>query len=468
MPGGSGAPLAEREPLLVRLAELAFVTVIYFLVAKGSLAFASINPSANPIWPPTGLAIGIVLIRGYRVLPAIFVGAFAANAVTTGGWALPLAIAAGNTGEAFVGAWLIDKWFGGVGAFQTPSGIARATCAFVLSTVISATVGVAALRIAGAVTWAASAAVWMTWWLGDVAGAVMVAPAIVLWANRRRLGSTIDGSEALAMHASAVIVGLLAFGPLLPTAPGRNGVAFVATVPLMWAALRGGPRNTSTVALILSAFAVWGVATGHGPFIQSTLNASFLLLVSFIVSMTLPSLALSAAVTSRDQALAEADLAVRAGRVGIWDWNLLTNDVVYSEQAKLIFGFPPGAPVTYEQVRKATHPDDFATVSALVLRAHDPMIRDKTPYEYRITRADHSERWVAASGSTIFDGAKAVRYLGTVQDVTEQKRLLHALKDSNTKVKLAMAAGQTLPTWACFTARTMSKRRRTAFSTNPD
>jgi signal transduction histidine kinase len=74
----------------------------------------------------------------------------------------------------------------------------------------------------------------------------------------------------------------------------------------LWAALRSGQAVTALAALILSGFAVWGVATGRGPFIQPNLNDSFLLVIAFIVSTTLPSLALSAAVTSRDALLERA------------------------------------------------------------------------------------------------------------------------------------------------------------------
>jgi len=96
---------------------------------------------------------------------------------------------------------------------------------------------------------------------------------------------------------------MLAFSPLLPAVAGRNALAFLAVLPLLWAALRRGQKDTALAALILSIFAVWGVAAGRGPFVQSTENESFLLVIAFVVSTTLPSLALSAAVTSRNRLL---------------------------------------------------------------------------------------------------------------------------------------------------------------------
>jgi signal transduction histidine kinase len=74
----------------------------------------------------------------------------------------------------------------------------------------------------------------------------------------------------------------------------RGAIAFLVILPLLWSALRLGLRETATMALLISSFAVWGVVAGDSPFIQDTLNGSLLLLVAFIVAATLPSLALAA------------------------------------------------------------------------------------------------------------------------------------------------------------------------------
>jgi integral membrane sensor domain MASE1 len=69
----------SRRRTILGATEIGLITILYFALAKASLAFASINPSATPVWPPTGLALGLTLVRGYRVVPAIFVGAFTVN-----------------------------------------------------------------------------------------------------------------------------------------------------------------------------------------------------------------------------------------------------------------------------------------------------------------------------------------------------------------------------------------------------
>src|SRR5215212_6399608 len=141
-----GAPVAYAL-------ELCLFSVIYFLVAKGGLALASINPSATPIWPATGLALAAVLIRGYRIWPAILVGAFAANAITAGSVVTSIAIALGNMLEGLVGGWLINRWSYGRNSFATPGGVARFSFISILPTAFSASIGVTSLALTGFAEW---------------------------------------------------------------------------------------------------------------------------------------------------------------------------------------------------------------------------------------------------------------------------------------------------------------------------
>src|SRR4051794_12538698 len=60
------------------LTELLAVGVLYFVLAKVGFALASLNP-VSPIWPPTGFALAAIVLRGYRIWPAIFLGALIAN-----------------------------------------------------------------------------------------------------------------------------------------------------------------------------------------------------------------------------------------------------------------------------------------------------------------------------------------------------------------------------------------------------
>jgi two-component sensor histidine kinase len=282
---------------------LVAIAIVYGVLAKSSLAAASINPSASPVWPPTGFALAVVLLLGYRAWPAISAAAFVVNLTTSGSPYTSLAIAAGNTLECVVGAYLINRWSSGLKTFDTPAGVGRfaAICLFP-STAISATIGVVSLGLAEPANWTNFAPIWLTWWMGDLTGALLLTPVIVLWAlspprslQRRTL------ERAAAVFGAAVVISLIAFSPLLQHSVNTAPLAFLSILPLMWAALRHDQRDTATTALILAIFAIWGAMAGSGPFARGNLNDSFLLLSAFMISISVPSLALSADVATRER-----------------------------------------------------------------------------------------------------------------------------------------------------------------------
>ena len=280
---------------------LVAIGVIYFALAKGGLALASIHPSATPIWPPTGVALAAVLLWGYRTWPAIFTAAVIANATTAGSVATAIAIATGNSLEAVVGAYLINRCSRGCNTFSTPDSVAKfALICVVIATPISASIGLTSLATAGYIERTNFANAWVTWWLGDVTGALVVAPVIVLWASSHyHAFNRNEFLETVGVLATAAAVGLIAFSPLIEQTPSRDPLGFLAILPMLWAALRRGPRDTATVALVLAGITIWGTLTGGGPFTTADLNASFLLVLMFLISITVPSLLLSADVEVR-------------------------------------------------------------------------------------------------------------------------------------------------------------------------
>ncbi|MGN2253756.1 PAS domain-containing protein [Frateuria sp. GZRe12] len=141
------------------------------------------------------------------------------------------------------------------------------------------------------------------------------------------------------------------------------------------------------------------------------------------------------------------ELATRAAKLGIWDWNLLDNTFVYSPRAREICGLPPGdEPLCLEQLQARTHPDDLPRTHGMLLRALDPQIRERVPFEYRVVHDDGEVRWVIAHGQALFapvDGeVRAVRYIGTLQDVSEWRQLRAALETSQARLHLAIEAGR--------------------------
>jgi integral membrane sensor domain MASE1/DNA-binding NarL/FixJ family response regulator len=310
----TGREPPRAHPLGSDVFALILVGLAYFTFAYLGLRLASINPSATPIWPPTGLAIAAILLCGYRIAPAIFIGAFLINQLTAGSVFTSLAIAGGNTLEAVIAGYLVRHWAQGEQVFDTPIDIAKFTLISLAATLVSATIGVSSLTLAGYAEASSFISVWRTWWLGDLTGALVVAPVVVLWAKSEPASLRPPQITRTGLtYLAAIAVGVLAFSPLSQQTFLHDALAFLVVFPLLWTALRRGPRDTATVALIISAFVAWCTAMQCGPFADPNQNDSFIDSLAFMISTSVFSLALSTEVAMR-QELTRAlstELAVR-------------------------------------------------------------------------------------------------------------------------------------------------------------
>src|SRR5256712_7477874 len=105
--------LSRWVPHLVYLVTVAVLAAAYLIAAKLGLKLAFVHASATAVWPPTGIALAAFLVRGYNVWPSILLGAFLVNVTTAGSVATSMGIAAGNTLEGVVGAYLVNRFANG-------------------------------------------------------------------------------------------------------------------------------------------------------------------------------------------------------------------------------------------------------------------------------------------------------------------------------------------------------------------
>src|SRR5437870_2965215 len=128
----------------------AIIAAVYFFAGKAGLSLAFFHPNATAVWPPTGIAVAACLLFDYRVWPGVLVGAFVVNQITAGTAVTSAAIAAGNTMEALLGAYLLKRFAGGRKAFWRAEGVLKfAVLVALFSTTVSATTGVTSLSLAG-------------------------------------------------------------------------------------------------------------------------------------------------------------------------------------------------------------------------------------------------------------------------------------------------------------------------------
>jgi PAS domain S-box-containing protein len=271
--------------------ELVIIALIYIVLASTAPLLPALNAIASPLWPPSGVALATILLRGNRVWPALFVASFYASAISTGFLAIqPLAIAGGTTLAGLLGASFINYWSDGTKTFATPRGIAKfALIAFIPTALINVSAATLGEIIAGDPSDSALIARAFTWWLADAIASIIVAPVIVLWAtpSLRRL-TKLDLLKTIVIIIAAGMIGAIAFTVVTTGAfdfelPHSTLLAFLISAPLLWAVATGNQRAAATAGLIFCGFASWGLFESALSKLPD-LNESLLLLLAISIS----------------------------------------------------------------------------------------------------------------------------------------------------------------------------------------
>lgn len=308
----------DRQSPLETAALVAAVAVVYGVAGRLGLHLAVVNPSASAVWPPTGIAMAACLLLGAPAVAGVWLGAFVVNASTASAPMVAAVIATGNTLEAWFGARLLRRYAGGPQAFHHTAGLLKFVfLAGLGATLISPTVGVTAITLEGGARWAEFGQVWLTWWSGDMCGALLMTPLIILWTRpfdwafaRKRMVECALLFTILAAVSEAV------FGWW----PGRPvsslPVGFVLVPTLLWAGLRLGPRMAATAGAILAALALAGTVHGTGPFAGITANTGLILLQGYVTVSALTALLVATLAHEQHQAivvLGEANAMTTSG-----------------------------------------------------------------------------------------------------------------------------------------------------------
>jgi diguanylate cyclase (GGDEF)-like protein/PAS domain S-box-containing protein len=278
------------------------LTAVYFGVGKLGLMLAIIHPSTSAVWPPTGIALAALLVWGWKVWPAIFIGALGVNLTTAGNLATSFGIAAGNTMEGLIGAYLIERYANGRYVFERSNDVFKfVILAACLSTMISATVGVTTLVLGNLASWSQYGALWLTWWQGDAMGSLLVSPLLIMWLNQPKLGWTRQQVfEIPLLFLSICLLALAGFCDWYPS-PTLGNYLRVFCIPLViWAAFRFGPREAATTSALFCIIVIWGTLQGMGPFAQENApNEALLRLQLFMAVVSILGISIGVEVADR-------------------------------------------------------------------------------------------------------------------------------------------------------------------------
>ena len=290
-------------------AQIGIVALSYFFVARIGLGLDAVGGFATVVWAASGIALASLLLGGYRLWPAITIGAFAVNYITGAPIIAALGIAFGNTAEAVVAAYLLNRFGFHHALDRVRDVLAMIAIAAGLSTVVAATIGVTSLIAANVIEPSGFGEAWNAWWFGDAIGNLLVAPLILVWSNWKPGMRISRFWESLALATVLVITGCVVFASQPSPQILALGREYMLFPPLIWAALRFGIRGAVTSTTFVATIAIVYTALGHGPFVRADLHENLFALQTFVSVCGTTFLLLGASIAERRTTTLELEKA---------------------------------------------------------------------------------------------------------------------------------------------------------------
>lgn len=226
-----------------------FAALFGFSLIFSNIYFAANSPAV--IGPIPGIALAGILLGGSALWPAVALATFAHQLVSGSSLLLAVGLALANTLQAVIGSWLLRRFDFNTFFSRVPDTIAFAAVALFVTTLVP-TLGSIALMLDGYGFPGGLLATWMPWWIGQVASVLIVSSILVRWLPHIFFSrSRTEWVEIILALGSLVLVDLLLFWTPYHELAGVP-LVYVIFGPLLWLALRIGPRFM-TVALFLNA-----------------------------------------------------------------------------------------------------------------------------------------------------------------------------------------------------------------------
>jgi len=293
----------ESKSLARLLLKIVVLAVVYHLAARLGLKMAYVQINTSPVWPPTGIALAALLVFGIKLWPGVSLGVLLGSLLTGAPLNLALGMALGNTLEALAGAYLLKHFFNFHNAIDRIQDVVGLAIVSLFATIISATIGTTTLGLIGLAGPDNLGAIWITWWIGDLLGALVIAPVLLVWATSTSLRLTnrlrIEGGTLLTLLA---VVTWYVFSDRPSASIYHQALIYLIFPFIIWAALRLGQRGAATAVILVSGISIWGTVQGAGPFSLHPKNDSLFLLQTFSAVVSLTALILAAATTERRKA----------------------------------------------------------------------------------------------------------------------------------------------------------------------
>lgn len=267
------------------LLQILLFAVIYYFAALISSTFAGLAKTASPVWIPTGLGFALIVLKGKKYWPAIFLGAFLITLRNGTPASVKIPVSIGNALEALI-AYYHFHWYNDR---REKFGLYTTTYAILLTslipTIFGAVFGGLSLTILGGIPMREFFHVFITWWIGNIMGSIVFFPLIYFFADKTR-------RETPIKYAVTLAISLLLFWVVIARAGGAPYLFFLFPFAF-FCAVYSGETGTSLGIAALSLASLFATKYGIGIFNLGSSNANLINLQIFIGSLCLTGLFLN-------------------------------------------------------------------------------------------------------------------------------------------------------------------------------
>ena len=350
MPTPSNATPSEKPPRSPRLDGVLIVALAlgYYAAARFGIQFATLNSAASLVWPATGISMAALLLGGARLWPGILAGAFLFSYLDGKSPSIASIIAVGNTVEALLTYYLCRRF----SRFATDREQPRDFVFFsvvggLLCTLASALSGLLALHRLGIPPGVSPGQLFLSWWIGNVIGALLVTPMALGLVRRSHLHwNARRVAEAVPLMLFLVVLTHMLFREKGIFHIAHSPLAFVVFPFIVWISIRFGARGAACCTLLVSALAIHGTALEQGPFGHMTFPLNMVYLQTYLLVLAVTAYSLSYASEVRLRAEERADLAwqhvqlhVERSPLGVVEWDRHFKVAGWNPAAEKIFGW---------------------------------------------------------------------------------------------------------------------------------
>ena len=426
----------QVRPLLV-------VAIIYFAATRLGLMMIDLHANAGSLWPASGIAFAAMILHGTRLWPGIFFGAFFAMISPDTSLTAAALMATGTTLEAVTGASLALR----VLDFRKELDRARDVIVLfipvaLLTSLISASLGMAALLLDGTVTTDTAFPRAIVWWLGDALGIAIISPIILTW---RAHASRDRSPRRTGPHNWFLLMPCLAVLLTFAMPPRLTWFHYLAEFAIfvigVWCALEAGRRAVALASFVIAMIVIAGTSLGLGPFAELSPIYGSIVQQGYIYALALMMLVLCAARTQQRQ----VQRKLRASEARFRNLLKLSSDWYWEQDRDFRFVEISSEVQHQTGIESAAHLGKSRwelpelTLTDEDWRAHRRQLEAHEPFhDFVMHRAgpDGMSHYVSVSGEPVFDTEGVFAgYRGIGRSITEKRIAEHALRDSEERFR---------------------------------